>query len=116
LLSEILKWTRFVGKQQLKALLLDSLKEDVEKVAYELSDGKSLREIERICKDNGYSVSRDTINRYWHKWVALGFVEPSKRFKGRYEKIVSLEEVGIEYPKIELKKSVKGKTTTKNIN
>jgi hypothetical protein len=116
LLSEILKWTRFIGKQQLKALLLDSLKEDVEKVAYELSDGKSLREIERICKDNGYSVSRDTINRYWYKWVALGFVEPSKRFKGRYEKIVSLEEVGIECSKIELKKSVKGKTTTKNIN
>lgn len=116
LLSEILKWTRFVGKQQLKALLLDSLKEDVEKVIYELSDGKSLREIEKICKDNGYSVSRGTINNYWDKWAALGFVESSKRFKGRYERIVSLKEVGIEHPKIEMKKSVKGKTTTKNID
>ena len=103
LLSEILKWTRFVGKQQLKALLLDSLKEDVEKVIYELSDGKSLREIGRICKDTGYSVGKDVINRYWDKWATLGIVEPSKRFQGRYERIVSLKEVGIDFPKIELK-------------
>lgn len=103
LLSEILKWTRFVGKQQLKALLLDSLKEDVEKVIYELSDGKSLREIERICRDNGYSVGKDAINKYWDKWATLGIVEPSKRFQGRYERIVSLKEVGIDFPKIELK-------------
>lgn len=100
LLSEVLKWTRFIGKQQLKALLLDNLKEDVDKVVYELSDGKSLREIERICKDNGYSVSKDAINRYWNKWKPLGIVEPSKRRQGRYERIVSLKEVGIELPKI----------------
>jgi len=104
LLSEILKWTRFVGKQRLKALLHDSLKENVEKVIYELSDGKSLRKIEKICKDNGYSVSRGTINNYWDKWAALGFVEPSKRFKGRYERIASLKEVGIDFPKIEFKR------------
>ncbi len=103
LLSEILKWTRFIGKQQLKALLLDSLTEDVEKVVYELSDGKSLREIERICKENGYSVSHVTIGNYWEKWAPVGIVEPSKKFKGRFERIVSLKEVGIDFPTIELK-------------
>ena len=103
LLSEILKWTRFIGKQQLKALLLDNLTEDVEKVVYELSDGKSLREIERICKENGYSVSHVTIGNYWEKWAPVGIVEPSKKFKGRFERIVSLKEVGIDFPTIELK-------------
>lgn len=103
LLSEILKWTRFIGKQQLKALLLDNLTEDGEKVVYELTDGKSLREIERICKENGYSVSHATIGNYWEKWAPVGIVEPSKKFKGRFERIVSLKEVGIDFPTIELK-------------
>ena len=103
LLHELLKWTGFIGKQQLKLLLIDNLKEDDEKVVYELSDGKSLREIEGICKKNGYSISYTTIRNYWDKWAPIGIVEPSKRFTGRYERIISLKEVGIEFPEIKLK-------------
>jgi hypothetical protein len=103
LLSEILRWTKFIGKQQLKAILLDCLKEDLEKLNYELCDGKSLREIEKICKDNGYSVGKDVIKRYWDKWKTLGIVEPSKRFQGRYERIISLREVGIDFPEIQMR-------------
>jgi glycine cleavage system aminomethyltransferase T len=112
LLSEILKWTKFIGKQKLKILLEDALKEDLEKVIYELSDGKSLREMEKICKANGFSVSHATIGNYWDKWAALGIVEPSIRFKGRYERIVSLNDVGLDVPKIDLSKTVKGKSKT----
>lgn len=108
LLSEILKWTKFIGKQQLRTLLLNTLQDDVEKIIYELSDGKSLREIASISKANGYSVGKDTINNYWNKWAPLGIVEPSSRFKGRYERIVSLKEVGIDFPPIKLGKK-KGK-------
>lgn len=104
LLADILKWARFIGKQQLKAILLDALKEDVDKVVYELSDGRSLREIEKICKDNGYSVSRSTIGNYWDKWKPLGIVEVSKKYKGRCERMVSLRDVGIDFPEIKLKK------------
>jgi hypothetical protein len=100
LLSEILKWTKFIGKQQLKLLLLDNLKEDVEKIIYELSDGKSLREIESICRKHGFSISFRTVGRYWEKWTPVGIVEPSRKYKGRYEKIVSLKEIGIDYPQI----------------
>lgn len=106
LLSEILKWTKFIGKQRLKKLLLDTLEEGMEKVIYELSDGKSLKEIEAICKGNGYSVAYTTIRNYWKKWAPIGIVEPSERFKGRYKRIVSLEEVGIDFPEIKLKKKV----------
>lgn len=114
LLSEILKWTRFIGKQQLKSLLLDNLKESVEKVVYELSDGKSLREIERICKDSGFSIGKSTIGKYWDKWAALGILEPSKKFEGRYERIVSLKEVGIECPEIrqKIQKEEESKTSS----
>lgn len=100
LLSEILKWTRFIGKRQLRELLLDNLKEDIEKIVYELSDGRSLREIERICKKNGYAIGRTTIYSYWDKWKPLGIIEPSKKYQGRNERIVSLGEVGIEFPEI----------------
>lgn len=108
LLSEILKWTKFIGKQKLKTLLQDVVKEDLEKVIYELSDGKSLRQMEKICKANGYSVSHATIGNYWDRWASLGIVEPSSRFKGRYERVVSLKEVGIDFPPIKLGKK-KGK-------
>lgn len=101
LLSEILKWTKFIGKQKLKTLLQDVLNEDLEKVIYELSDGQSLREMEKICKANGYSVSHATIGNYWDRWASLGIVEPSSRFKGRYERVVSLNEVGIDFPTLE---------------
>jgi len=104
LLTEILKWTRFIGKQQIKAILLDALKKDVDKVVYELSDGKSLRKIEKICKDNGYSVGKDAIKNYWDKWKPLGIVELSKKYKGRCERIVSLRDIGIDFPEIKLKK------------
>lgn len=110
LLSEILKWTKFIGKQKLKEILVNVLKEDIDMVIYELSDGKSLREIERICKANGYSISIFTINGYWDKWAVLGIVEPSKRYKGRYERIVSLKDVGLDVPKIDLKKKGKEKS------
>ncbi|MBE0512885.1 hypothetical protein IBX38_07530 [Candidatus Bathyarchaeota archaeon] len=104
ILREILKWLRFIGKRQLRTLLLDALEKDVDKVVYELSDGRSLREIERICKDNGYSIGKSAIKSHWGKWKPLGILEPSDKYQGRYERVVSLKEVGIEFPEIKLKK------------
>ena len=103
ILREILKWLRFIGKRQLRTLLLDALKEDIDKVVYELSDGRSLREIEKICKDNGYSIGRNAIKSYWDKWKPLGIVVPSKKYQGRYGRIVSLKEVGIEFAETKIK-------------
>lgn len=104
LLSEMLKWVKFIGKKQLKELLADTLKEDLEKIVYELSDGKSLRDIVRICKNNGYSTSTFTGSKLWEKWSVVGIVEPSKKYQGRSEHIVSLKEVGIDFPPIILGK------------
>ena len=106
MISEISKWTKFIGKQELRKILLDTLKEDFEKIIYELSDGKSLRTISEICKKNGFSVGKDAINTYWDKWVCLGIVEPSVKYKGRFERIVSLKEVGLEVPKFNLEKTI----------
>ena len=95
LMKELVKWTRFSGKQQLKAMILENLKSDTEKLVYELSDGeRSVREIEELTK-----VSKSRVGSYWEKWLALGIVEESERFQGRMKHICSLDEIGLEVPK-----------------
>jgi transposase len=94
LLEEILKWTRFDVLQKAKEVLLDTLKKDTEKIAYQYSDGKSSLEISKMA-----GVSDFAIRSYWKKWAAMGLVLASSRYKGRYEKLFSLEDLSIEVPK-----------------
>lgn len=95
LLEEILKWTKFDVLQKAKEVLLETLKKDTEKMAYQYSDGKSSLEISKLV-----GVSDFAIRSYWKKWAATGLVHPSSRYKGRYERLFSLEDLSIEVPKI----------------
>lgn len=95
LLEEILKWTKFQGWQNVKSILLATLETDTEKLVYKLSDGRSTTEIGKLTP-----ISHMTVYNYWQKWAKLGLVEPSKKFKGRYEKIFPLEDFGIEVSKL----------------
>jgi len=94
-LTEILMWTRFENFPKLRKILLDTLTTDEEKRAYELTDGeRSRRDIARKI-----GVSNSTIQSWWNKWYNLGILEPSGKRKGRPQKIVALEDMGIEAPK-----------------
>ena len=94
LMRELLKWSKFEGKQQLKKMLVDNLKEPSELLVYEFSDGeRSARDIEKAT-----GVSDTTVGRNWEKWFKLGIVEESKKRQGRMMHICTLEEVGIEPP------------------
>lgn len=97
LLEEILKWTRFEGMQRVKAVLLETLRKDSEKIAYHYSDGRGSLEISKIA-----GVSDFAIRSYWKKWVTIGLVYPSSKFKGRYERLFSPEDLGIEVPTIKV--------------
>lgn len=103
LLEQILTWTRLQGVQNARAVLLDALNSDTLKVAYQLSDGRSSIEVAKAC-----NLSPMTITNYWRRWFTLGIAQPSKKYKGRFERIFSLEDLGIEVPSIEVK--VKAKT------
>lgn len=100
LLKEILKWTRFQGMLRVKDVLLDTLKKDEEKIAYESSDGRrGSREVAKLA-----GVSHQTVVNYWKKWATLGIVEPIKAPGGiRYKRSFSLSDFGIEVPKIKTK-------------
>jgi len=94
-LNELLKWTKFAGMQQLRSILAQQLKTDSEMLVYELSDGS--RGTRDIAKLAGVG-SNATVAVYWKKWSRLGIMEPSKKYQGRYQRICSLEEVGLTVP------------------
>lgn len=96
-LNELLKWTKFAGMQQLRSILAQQLKTDSEMLVYELSDGS--RGTRDIAKLAGVG-SNATVAVYWKKWSRLGIMEPSKKYQGRYQRICSLEEVGLTVPQI----------------
>jgi hypothetical protein len=95
LLREILKWTKFDGLQKLKGILETTLDDDAKKLVYHLSDGSDSRQIASKVR-----VSDWTVRNYWKKWAVLGIMEPCPKYKGRYWKLFSLEEIGIEIPEI----------------
>lgn len=104
LLEEILKWVKFQGWQNVKGILLDVLKDDVSKLVYHYSDGRSSREVAEKVR-----IHHTTVTNYWKRWAKIGIVEPVKVQRGtRYKRIFSLEEFGIEIPQIE--ESLKMKT------
>lgn len=95
LLEELVKWKRFEGSQLAKKILKDSFSKDSEKLAYQNSDGKSSAEVASIA-----AVSDFTVRSYWKKWSTEGLVVPSQKFRGRYERIFSLEDFGIDIPTV----------------
>lgn len=104
LLEEILRWTRLQGIQNAKAVLEDTLANDILKVAYQLSDGRSSSVVGKAC-----GVTGMTVTNYWRRWFTLGIVQPSPKYKGRFERAFSLEDLGIEIPPIEVSAKAKAK-------
>jgi len=94
-LREILRWARFENFPKLRKILLDTLKTREEKLAYELTDGERSRY--DVAKE--MNLPDSTIRSWWERWYNLGILEPSGRRKGRPQKIMSLEDMGIEIPK-----------------
>jgi len=97
LLEELVRWARFQGVRQAKMVLQDLLKEDTQKSLYHISDGRSSEEIARIL-----GVSSQTVRNYWRVWFASGIVMPSKKYKGRLEKVFNLEDLGFPVPKVDI--------------
>ncbi len=107
LLEEMAKWKRFEGAQLAKKTLKEIFTKDSEKLVYQFSDGRGTQEIADIS-----GVSDFSVRSYWKKWNVEGLVVPSEKYKGRYERIFSLDDFGIEIPatKKTLQKTSEGST------
>ena len=88
-----MKWTKFQGIQKVKQVLEVALDTDTKKLIYEQSNGDSSPKIAKVAK-----VDETTVREYWRNWAVFGIVEIHPDYKGRYRRIFSLKEVGIEVP------------------
>lgn len=93
LLGEVLRWTRLQGVQNARAVLTTALKTDTDKIIYHLSDGRPSGQIARVC-----GVTEMSVRNYWRRWFTLGITQPSHKYKGRFERSFSLEDLGIKVP------------------
>lgn len=101
-LDELIFWTRFSALPTFAALLKNALRDDVDKLVYELSDGeRSTREIAHLISRGGRRVTHATVANMWQKWFLMNLVMPTRR-RGRYRRVVSLESIGIEMPSMEV--------------
>lgn len=96
---ETLNWIEILSREKIVKVAQENLVTEDERIVYHLSDGASSREIAKKAP-----VSYITITRHWKKWAPLGLVKPSTRFRGRFEKVLPLEALGLEVPKIEIKR------------
>jgi hypothetical protein len=106
LLKEILKWLKFAGMKEVKAVLTSELDSDQKKLVYQLSDGtKTNAEINKIS-----GVSTGSISGYWKKWLKLGLGETKAVTGGdRFVRAFDLEDFGITVPQGIIKKSEESK-------
>jgi hypothetical protein len=97
ILKEILKWLKFSGMKEVKAVLTSELDTDQKKLVYHLSDGlKSRAEIIKIT-----GVSGGAISGYWKKWTNLGLGERLPVTGGeRFARGFDLEDFSIAIPEI----------------
>lgn len=100
--DEIVKWLRFIGLQDAKKVIDDTVSEenDEEKerdkrIAYELTDGThSTREIATRV-----NFSKGTVSNWQTKWSEQGIVDKGEG-QDKAEHLISLEDAGLECPEI----------------
>jgi hypothetical protein len=92
LLKEILKWIKFAGMNQVKAVLINELQTDEEKIVYHKSDGtKGTVELGKLV-----GMGNATVARKWEKWQKMGLGESIPVAGGsRFKRSFDLEEFGI---------------------
>jgi hypothetical protein len=95
LLREILKWTKFAGMNQVKAILDAHLEADVDKLIYQKSDGTR----GTVELGNLVGLSKDTVNKMWESWIIMGLGEDIPvRGGSRFKRSFDLQEFGIKVP------------------
>jgi len=101
-LDELIFWTKFSALPTFRALIVDNLRTDTDKLVYELSDGqRSTRDISRMISRGGRRITHATVANMWQRWAILNLVIPAQRI-GRYRRVLSLESIGIEIPPLEV--------------
>ena len=106
ILEDIATWIKIGNYENIKKILDSTLKTPEDKIVYNLSDGKNIREINNIC-----GVSIGTVSKHWNIWYKLGLMKTVDVKRGeRFIKKFNLEDFEIKIPEI-----AKQNATTENL-
>lgn len=96
-IDELLTWIKIENLDKVKNALEKTLDTPDKRIVYHLSDGNTVREIEKNC-----SVSDSQISRYQKKWQKLGLMKKvGAGGRGdKHIKVFNLEDFDIEVSKI----------------
>lgn len=98
ILREILKWIKFAGMKELKAILVSVLNTEQKKLVYQMSDGS--RGTVEIAKVAGFG-SNKTVADMWESWLKLSLGEAVPVKGGtRFRRSFDLSEIGIDVPQV----------------
>ncbi|MGA2682012.1 MAG: hypothetical protein ABSF44_09465 [Candidatus Bathyarchaeia archaeon] len=94
-LKEMLRWLKFTGVKEVRAVMSSALETEQKRLIYHLSDGKK----GTIEIGKAANVGSSTVGRYWEAWYRLGIMEPIPVQGGiRYKKAFELEDFGFNVP------------------
>lgn len=97
-IEELTFWMKFSIWTTFVKMLTATLRDDTEKLVYELSTGdKSTRDIAQIVSSNGRQITHQTVKNMWQRWSAVPIVM-SAGTQGRFKRVVSLKSIGIQVP------------------
>jgi hypothetical protein len=88
--NESNKWLRIIALPTVRSSLETALNTSDARKVYQASDGRQIRDVAKAA-----GVGYGTVHRYWSKWAKSGLVQETA-VRGRFERLIDLEDVGIE--------------------
>lgn len=100
ILEEMLSWQKISSFEKVRSLLLSTLDTPEKRMVYQLSDGKTVRDIGLAC-----GVGAGTVSTYWKRWFRIGLMKKVAVRGGgeRHFRSFDLEDFGIDVPKLPAK-------------
>jgi hypothetical protein len=104
ILEEMLSWQKISSFEKVKDLLVSTLDTPEKRMVYQLSDGRTVRDIGVAC-----GVGAGTVSTYWKRWFRIGLMKKVAVRGGgeRHFRSFDLEDFGIDVPKIPDKSGLK---------
>lgn len=90
-LDKLIFWLKFNNIENAKEYFSKILDTDRKREIYQLTDGRSIAELNRAIKVKSKSMVPDL----WADWTAKGILMESNKVKGRKIKVIDLKEIGL---------------------
>jgi hypothetical protein len=97
ILEEMLSWQKISSFEKVRDLLVSTLDTPEKRMVYQLSDGRTVRDIGVAC-----GVGAGTVSTYWKRWFRIGLMKKMAVRGGgeRHFRSFDLEDFGIDVSEV----------------